>query len=72
MTGTYNEAVIENKTYDEISIGDEAFLEKRLTMQDIKLFAIMSGDVNPAHVMMTLRKAAVSKRLSPTVCGAAH
>lgn len=50
MTGTYNEAVIENKTYDEISIGDEAFLEKRLTMQDIKLFAIMSGDVNPAHV----------------------
>ncbi|SIO35455.1 bifunctional enoyl-CoA hydratase/phosphate acetyltransferase [Salinivibrio sp. ES.052] len=50
MTGTHNEEVIENKTYDEISIGDEAFLEKRLTMEDIKLFAIMSGDVNPAHV----------------------
>ncbi|OOE89305.1 bifunctional enoyl-CoA hydratase/phosphate acetyltransferase [Salinivibrio sharmensis] len=50
MSGTNNEEVIENKTYDEISLGDEAFLEKRLTMEDIKLFAIMSGDVNPAHV----------------------
>jgi phosphotransacetylase/acyl dehydratase len=42
--------VIENRTFDEIRVGDEAYLEKRLTMEDIKLFAIMSGDVNPAHV----------------------
>lgn len=42
--------VIENRTFDEICVGDEAHLEKRLTMEDIKLFAIMSGDVNPAHV----------------------
>ncbi|MYL24364.1 bifunctional enoyl-CoA hydratase/phosphate acetyltransferase [Halomonas alkaliantarctica] len=42
--------VIENRTFDEISEGEEAHLEKRLTMEDIKLFAIMSGDVNPAHV----------------------
>src|SRR5690554_1368745 len=41
---------IENRTFDEIQVGDEAFLEKRLTLDDIKLFAIMSGDVNPSHV----------------------
>ncbi|TVO60817.1 bifunctional enoyl-CoA hydratase/phosphate acetyltransferase [Spiribacter vilamensis] len=42
--------LIENRTFDEIEIGDSAMLEKRLTMEDIKLFAVMSGDVNPAHV----------------------
>lgn len=42
--------VIENRTFDEIKVGDRAFLEKRLTMDDIKLFAIMSGDINPSHV----------------------
>ncbi len=41
---------IENRTFDEIKIGDSASLKRRLTMQDIKLFAVMSGDVNPAHV----------------------
>jgi len=41
---------IENRTYDEIEVGDTARLERRLTMDDIKLFAVMSGDVNPAHV----------------------
>lgn len=41
---------IENRTYDEIRIGDRATLERRLTMDDIKLFAVMSGDINPAHV----------------------
>ncbi|MGO2133279.1 MAG: bifunctional enoyl-CoA hydratase/phosphate acetyltransferase [Halomonas sp.] len=41
---------IENRTFDEIQIGDKASLTKRLTMDDIKLFAIMSGDVNPSHV----------------------
>ncbi|MCG5517171.1 bifunctional enoyl-CoA hydratase/phosphate acetyltransferase [Ectothiorhodospira sp. 9100] len=41
---------IENRTFDEIQVGDSATIERRLTMDDIKLFAIMSGDVNPAHV----------------------
>ena len=41
---------IENRTFEEIQIGDSAHLERRLTMADIKLFAVMSGDVNPAHV----------------------
>ncbi len=41
---------IENKTYDEISVGDSASLTRTLRPQDIELFAVMSGDVNPAHV----------------------
>jgi acyl dehydratase len=41
---------IENRTFDEISIGDEASLSRTLAWRDIELFAAMSGDVNPAHV----------------------
>jgi phosphate acetyltransferase len=41
---------IENKTFDEIKIGDTAELTRTLGRQDIELFALMSGDVNPAHV----------------------
>ncbi len=41
---------IENKTFDEISIGDCAQLIRTLKPDDIHLFAAMSGDVNPTHV----------------------
>ncbi len=41
---------IENRTFDEIHVGDSATLQRTLTPQDIQLFAVMSGDVNPAHV----------------------
>lgn len=41
---------IENRTFDELKIGDSASLARTLTPKDIKLFAIMSGDVNPAHL----------------------
>jgi acyl dehydratase len=41
---------IENRTFDMIQIGDSARLRRRLTMEDIKLFAVISGDANPAHV----------------------
>lgn len=44
------EAWIENKTFDEIEIGDSASLERKVTERDIQLFAIMSGDTNPAHL----------------------
>ena len=43
-------AYIENRTYDEIALGDTAGLDRTLTKRDIELFAVMSGDVNPAHV----------------------
>jgi acyl dehydratase len=41
---------IENRTFDEIRVGDSASLSRTLTKQDIELFAVMSGDVNPVHV----------------------
>lgn len=41
---------IENLTFDEIKIGATARLTRTLSHQDIALFAIVSGDVNPAHV----------------------
>src|SRR5438874_5216620 len=43
-------AFIENRTYDEIKVGDSATLTRTLRPEDIQLFAIMSGDVNPAYV----------------------
>src|SRR5579884_4006472 len=42
--------IIENRTFDEMSVGDTASLVHRLTRADIELFAVMSGDVNPAHL----------------------
>lgn len=41
---------IENKTFDEIEVGDSAELTRTLRRQDIELFAVMSGDINPEHV----------------------
>jgi len=43
-------AMIENRTFDEIAIGDTASVARTLTEQDIQLFALVSGDVNPADM----------------------
>tara|TARA_R110000787_G_scaffold79023_1_gene172606 strand:- start:9077 stop:10483 length:1407 start_codon:yes stop_codon:yes gene_type:complete len=42
--------MIENCTYDEIEVGDTATATRTLSEQDIQLFALVSGDVNPAHL----------------------
>ncbi len=42
--------MIENRTFDEINVGDSASLVRKLSKEDIELFAVMAGDVNPAHV----------------------
>jgi phosphotransacetylase/acyl dehydratase len=42
--------ILRNRTFDEIAIGDCAAIERTLTVEDIQLFALMSGDVNPSHV----------------------
>jgi len=41
---------IQNLTFDEIQVGDHAQLVRTLRPDDIHLFAVMSGDVNPTHV----------------------
>jgi len=42
--------MLHNRTFDELAIGDSASLERQLTQEDIQLFAVMSGDVNPSHL----------------------
>jgi phosphate acetyltransferase len=41
--------MITNKTFDEIQIGDTATMQRPLTKQDIDVFGVMSGDMNPTH-----------------------
>ena len=39
---------LESRTFDEINVGDCSVLVRSLRAEDIKLFAIMSGDMNPS------------------------
>jgi len=47
---TEENVLIENITYDELSIGQSARLLRTLTLEDIQAFAAVSGDTNPAHL----------------------
>lgn len=48
-TGVNPSDTIENKTFDEIQIGDKASICRVLSEDDVQLFGILSGDVNPTH-----------------------
>jgi len=48
--GEHGMDTLENRTFDEIEVGETASITRTLTQEDIKLFAVMSGDVNPAHL----------------------
>lgn len=39
---------LRNRTFDELSIGDSAGIERTLTRQDIALFAALSGEAGPS------------------------
>ncbi len=41
--------MISNRTFDEIQIGDAARMERTLTKQDIDIFGLLCGDMNPTH-----------------------
>ncbi len=41
---------VENFPFDEIAIGQTASVARLLTKRDIELFALLSGDMNPAHL----------------------
>ncbi len=43
-------AMLENRTFEELAIGDSASQVRTLEQADIELFAAVSGDVNPAHL----------------------
>jgi phosphate acetyltransferase len=42
--------LLENRVFDEIAIGDSASVTKIVTLDDITLFSVISGDINPAHL----------------------
>ena len=39
-----------NIPYDELKIGQNISIERKISQQDIELFAIVSGDINPVHI----------------------
>lgn len=43
-------ALLENRPYDELNVGDFASIERTVTEKDLILFAAVSGDVNPVHL----------------------
>jgi phosphotransacetylase/acyl dehydratase len=47
---TASDRMIENRTFDELAVGDSASLSRTITQEDIELFALATGDVNPAHM----------------------
>ncbi|MBU6437396.1 MAG: bifunctional enoyl-CoA hydratase/phosphate acetyltransferase, partial [Betaproteobacteria bacterium] len=42
--------LIENRPLSELKVGDSASITRNFTEDDVQTFAVMSGDVNPAHV----------------------
>ena len=42
--------MLENRLFDEIVIGDHAEITRALTLDDIRAFASVTGDLNPAHL----------------------
>ncbi|GAB3758862.1 bifunctional enoyl-CoA hydratase/phosphate acetyltransferase [Ramlibacter monticola] len=45
-----NAAVMRNRVFDDLRIGDSASLTRVASDRDIALFAAVSGDVNPSHL----------------------
>jgi phosphate acetyltransferase len=41
---------IENRTFDELQVGESASVTRTVSAEDVQLFATVSGDVNPAHL----------------------
>ena len=50
MNITINVDMIENVTYDELSLGQSASQIRTVTQADIQAFAAVSGDTNPTHL----------------------
>jgi len=42
--------VLVNVPYDELKIGQTISVDREISQQDIELFAIVSGDINPTHL----------------------
>ena len=42
--------LLENRIFDDIALGDSASMTRQITLDDIALFSVISGDINPAHL----------------------
>jgi phosphotransacetylase/acyl dehydratase len=42
--------LVENRVFDEIRVGDSASVQRTMRQEDITLFSVISGDINPAHL----------------------
>ena len=47
-----NNLIVQNRVFSELQPGDTASTTHRLTERDIRLFAAVSGDLNPTHLGM--------------------
>lgn len=55
MQRSESAGMIENRTFDELKVGDSASSSARTaTKHDIESFAVISDDVNPAHMTSAL------------------
>ncbi|TCO80349.1 phosphate acetyltransferase [Plasticicumulans lactativorans] len=54
---------LENRTFDEIAVGDSASAEHTLSHRDIELFALLSGDLNPTHIDEEFARGAKFERI---------
>lgn len=52
-----SEELLVNRTFDEIALGEEASLSRHFEQQDLDLFALITGDVNPAIMDPAFAKA---------------
>lgn len=43
-------SMLENRTHEELAVGDKASVTHLVTERDLILFATVSGDVNPVHL----------------------
>jgi phosphate acetyltransferase len=50
MNPPFNSEIQENVTFDELFVGQSKRLFRTLSLDDIKAFAAVSGDTNPAHL----------------------
>lgn len=42
--------VLRNYTFNELNVGDSSSMERTLTVEDIRFFALQAGDLNPQHI----------------------
>lgn len=48
-------------TYEEIKLGDSAFITKTITKEDVEEFAKLSLDINPIHLDQEYGKSSIFK-----------